>query len=84
MKTLMTVLSLLTISSTVFAASDNCTRKLEGLLHKQYELGRLEEAALNRKIKGDERVSESLFKIVQNLRLEVETQKEDLKNECLN
>jgi hypothetical protein len=83
MKKLVTVLSLMLMSSTVFAASDDCARRFNSLMGRQYEMSRIETSALNRLIKGDRKISDSLYEEAEQQKLEIEERKATFLEECL-
>ena len=83
MKMVSTILGLMLVSSTVFAASEDCARRFASLMGRQYEMSRIETSALNRLSKGDRKISDSLYAEAELQKTEIEERRVAFENECL-
>ena len=83
MKKMITILSMVMISSAAFATSDDCVRRLNSLMYRQYEISRFETSAMNRISKGDHKGFDQLQREADRLKLEIEERKETFLSDCI-
>lgn len=83
MKKMITILSMVLMSSATFATSDSCATRFESLMYRQYEMSRVETSALNRLIKGDDKIADQLQQEADRQKLQIEERKEAFLSECI-